>query len=102
MYHPLSENKTKRYYKELLEETLSIASDNSKKHNTSMWHSIVNQIIDIKENVVQKQIFDDWEEIYDRYTLGTIAIQNFEENDEMQHRLCDIFGGAVHYKEFKE
>ena len=25
----------------------------------------------------------------------------FDENDEMHERLCDIFYGAVHYKELK-
>lgn len=102
MYYPLSEKKTKHHYKEILEETLSISKDNLNKYNTSLWNSIVNQILDIKENIVQNQTIDDWEEIYDRYTLGTIAIQNFADDDEMQNRLCDIFGGAVHFDELKD
>lgn len=102
MYYPLSEKRTRCYYKEILEDTLSISKANLEKYNTSLWQSIVNQLLDIKDNVIEKQLITDWEEIYDRYTLGTIAIQHFNDDDEMRIRLCDIFGGAVHYFEYPD
>ena len=52
--------------------------------------------------VIENYSFADWEEIHDRYTLGTLAVRDFPEGDEMQLRLCDIFWGAVHYQELEE
>lgn len=102
MYIPLIDNKTKSYYRQIIDSTLSIAEDLVKEGGSPLWISIVNQIKDIKENVVDSQSITDWEDIYDRYSLGRIALEYFEEDDEMYQRLCDIFGGAVHYNELPE
>ena len=102
MYISLIENKTKSYYRQIIDSTLSIAEDHVKESGSPLWISIVNQIKDIKENVVDTQSLTDWEDFYDRYSLGRIAIEYFEEDDEMYQRLCDIFGGAVHYNELPE
>ncbi len=102
MYISLIENKTKSYYRQIIDSTLSIAEDHVKESGSPLWISIVNQIKDIKENVVDTQSLTDWEDFYDRYSLGRIALEYFEEDDEMYQRLCDIFGGAVHYNELPE
>lgn len=95
----ITENKSRKYYGELVNETLLIAEKRLVSEQTSVWNSIVNQLHDIKEMVIEKQAFTDWEEVYERYTLGTIAAREFSDDDEMQTRLCDIFWGAVHYNE---
>lgn len=102
MYISLIDNKTKSYYRQIIDSTLSIAESQMQESGSPLWISIVNQIKDIKENVVNTQSITDWEDIYDRYSLGRIALEYFEEDDEMYQRLCDIFGGAVHYNELPE
>lgn len=102
MYISLINNKTKAYYRQIVDSTLAIAEDHVKESESPLWISIVNQIKDIKENVVETQSITDWEDIYDRYSLGRIALEYFEEDDEMYQRLCDIFGGAVHYNELHD
>lgn len=102
MYISLSNHRTKAYYIEILNSTLEIAEKQLTMIESPLWISIVNQIKDIKENVVNTQSITDWEDIYDRYSLGRIALEYFDDNDEMQDRLCDIFSGAVHYSELPE
>lgn len=102
MYINLSNNQTKAYYRQILDSTLDMAENHMNESESPLWISIVNQIKDIKENVVNTQSITDWEDIYDRYSLGRIALEYFEDGDEMQERLCDIFGGAVHYSELPE
>jgi hypothetical protein len=41
-------------------------------------------------------------QITERYTLGAIAVKNFDESDEIYQRLCDIFGGAIVYHELPD
>lgn len=98
MYKRLSENETQKYYQKILNETLIIAEEHQRIEQNALWNSIVNQLRDIQKMVVEEYSFSDWEDVYERYTLGTIAIQEFLEGDEMQERLCDIFWGAVHYR----
>ena len=102
MYISLIDNKTKSYYRQIIDSTLSIAESQMQESGSPLWISIVNQIKDIKENIVDTQTIADWEDIFDRYSLGRIALEYFEEDDEMYQRLCDIFGGAVHYNELPE
>ena len=102
MYISLINNKTKAYYRQIVDSTLVIAENHVKESDSPLWISIVNQIKDIKENVVETQSITDWEDIYDRYSLGRIALEYFDENEEIYKRLCDIFGGAVHYNELPD
>ena len=41
----------------------------------------------------------EWEDVYARYSIGSIGVEYFDDDDEMHIRLCDIFHGAVHYCE---
>ena len=44
----------------------------------------------------------DEDEIDERYSLGAIATNNFEEGDEIYERLCDILLGAIDYRNYDE
>lgn len=110
MYASIESKATKTHYKEILKETREIAkshleklrneSDDSPAH--IVWTSILNQIDDIRKNIVDKSVITEWQDIYKRYTIGRIGLQAFDDNDEMQLRLNDIFYGTVHYNEFQD
>lgn len=97
MYQELPDNANKVQFKALLSETIAIIRSEVEKSNDELFNVILMQLEDIKENIVDKQILTDEDEINDRYTLGAVAIKNFEEDPEMESRLCDIFGGAIEY-----
>ncbi len=105
MYIGLENDYTKNRYSQILNETMLIAehklSQNQQDEDIDMWISIKTQIEDIRKNIVESQVLYDWEEIYERYSIGTIGLNCFDGNDEMYMRLCDIFYGAVHYHELK-
>lgn len=105
MYIGLENDYTKNRYSQILNETMLIAehklSQNQQDEDIDMWISIKTQIEDIRKNIVESQVLYDWEEIYERYSIGTIGIDCFDESDEMYMRLCDIFHGAVHYSRLK-
>lgn len=101
MYISLSENPSKKYYNHVLEETM-VLIENSEEKNSPLYSNIFKQLKDIKENVIEHRLITDWDGINERYTIGAIAVQMFDDDDEMQNRLCDIFGGAVHFDELKD
>ena len=92
-----SNKMTKTQYRTLVDETLSISLKKQAENDTLIWQSIVNQIKDIKKEVIDNQRLKGWDDINDRYTLGMIAVHEFDDDDEMQTRLCDIFSGAIEY-----
>lgn len=102
MYKRLATEKTRQYYNKILMRTLFLSEERLLKEQSVLWNSIVNQLRDIKVMIVEKQVLSDWEDVYERYTIGTIAVREFPENDEMQARLSDIFWGAVHFKELQD
>ncbi len=106
MYQNLESEYTKKRFLEILSETQKIAEVELSKHEYNsqgdIWVSIISQIKDIREKVVEKQLLTDWEDIYERYSIGSIGLQCFDEQDEMRSRLCDIFAGAVHYRELTD
>ena len=110
MYVSIESKATKTHYKEILEETREIAMSHLEKLRDEpldspahiVWTSILNQINDIQDNIVDNSIITEWQDIYKRYTVGLIGLQAFDDNDEMQLRLNDIFYGAVHYNEFPD
>lgn len=88
---------SKKQYRALVNDALSIFLSKRAEYNTVLWNSIVNQIKDIKKEVVDNQNFKGWDDINDRYTLGMIAIHEFDDGDKMQTLLCDVFSGAMDY-----
>lgn len=101
MYISLSENPSKNYYIHVLEETMALI-ENSEEKDSPLYSNIFEQLKDIKKNVIEHRLIKDWDGINERYTIGAIAVQFFDDNDEMQNRLCDIFGGAVRFDELKD
>lgn len=101
MYTDLEKECSKERYSQILDETQHIAehelSLSSKGDDSDIWISIISQIVDIREKIVKTHVLSDWEDIYERYSIGAIGIEYFGEDDEMHRRLCDIFYGAVHY-----
>ena len=98
MYNPLPNKPTKEDYSNLLLDTISyveqIVNDDSDNY---LYEIILAQLIDIKEIIVEKQELIDEDDINERYTLGGIAVKNFEEGEEMRERLCTIFSVASDY-----
>lgn len=95
MYQKLSNNFTKSYYSQLLEETRQIVI---RRHDgTIIWQSLLSQIEDIQIMIKNGNVSLCWEDIYERYSMGTIAINYFTKEDEMQLRLLDVFYGIVHF-----
>lgn len=108
MYKDLASDKTKTHFKEVLRETQQIVekelehSEDTDPEDKIIWESILAQILDIRSNIVDAPNITDWEAVYERYSIGQIGLQCFDEGEEMQLRLCDIFYGAVHYCEFPD
>ncbi len=106
MYIELENEYTKERFLKILNETQLIAehelSRNQQDDENEIWISIISQIKDIREKIVESHVLSDWEQIYERYSIGSIGLEYFDENDEMQNRLCDIFHGAVHYQELAD
>lgn len=95
----LPENVTKAEYQQFLYETIEIFRIQSKNEDDELSRTILDQLLDIKENVVDLGVLTEWDEINERYTLGGLAVKNFEENDELGQRLRDVFWGALEYNE---
>lgn len=106
MYIRLSENRTKKRFVQILTDTISLFDSLLRSEIQTdiidLYQNIYDQLIDIKENVVDYPKYSGWEQICGRYTLGAIASKNYDDDDEIKHRLCDIFGGAVHFDELKD
>lgn len=102
MYQRLSVNKTKSYYKQILNETIAIVAHLLEQEPDVLTQNIYDQLVDIQKNVVVEGRYSDWEQINERYTLGAIAVKNYDEDDEVYQRLCDIFAGAIMYSELPD
>ena len=89
---------SKESYINLLNDTISIVESKKLINNDEyLYEIILAQLIDIKELIVEKNELIDEDDINERYSLGSIAIKNFEEDDELRERLCDIFSGAFDF-----
>lgn len=98
MYYPLPDNPTKEDYSNLLLETISYVNAlKNSEIDDYLYTLIIEQLIDIKEMIVDKRELIDEDEINERYSLGGIATRNFEEGNEMRERLCAIFSGAMDF-----
>ncbi|MBK2266493.1 MULTISPECIES: immunity protein Tsi6 family protein [Francisella] len=104
MYIRLNKNRTKKYYQTIvnlaIKETEAILEKNSK---ITLYNSIYNQLLDIQEQIINNNAILSEDELYDRYSLGAIAVKNFSlENDEYAQKLSDSFGGAFDYSSMPE
>ncbi len=104
MYTRLFLNRTKNKYKEILNialnETRLLVERNPEM---GIYKVIYDQLTDIKDNIIIKNKIFTENEIFNKYTLGAIAVKNFDiEHDEYGQKLSDIFGGAVDYHQMPE
>ena len=103
MYIELEKDCSKKRFSQILDETQLIVEEKlletGQSEECELWASILVQIKDIREKIVKTRSLTDWEDIYERYSIGQLGLQCFEYDDEMHMRLCDIFYGAVHYIE---
>lgn len=103
MYIDLEKQYTKERYSQILDETQRMAEQELslaiKDESSDIWISIISQIKDIREKIVDSHVYMEWEDVYARYSIGYIGVEYFDDDDEMHMRLCDIFHGAVHYCE---
>ena len=104
MYKRLDFDNTKKYYQKIVKETLEQTKELAARFpDIPMYQSIYNQIKDIQENLIDKRVYFSENQIFKRYSLGAIAVKNFDlRHEEYAQRLSDIFGGAIEYPEMPE
>ncbi len=104
MYTRLFLDRTKSKYNKIIAEAiLETKALMEKFPEISMYKSIYDQIVDIQDQIIIKKIIFTEAEIFDRYSLGSIAVKNFDiENDEFAQKLSDIFGGSIDYSTMSE
>ena len=93
----LPENTSKSEYIRFLDETIEKFRLQSNNKGDELSQNILEQLLDIKENVVELEVLTEWDEINERYTLGGLSIRNFGENDELGLRIKDVFWGALEF-----
>lgn len=104
MYTRLHTKRTKKYYREIvdlaIEETKNLMEMSPK---VGIYFSIYNQLVDIRQNIiVENKVFTKFD-LYKRYSLGMIAVKNFDGNtDEYAQKLIDSYGGAFDYDKMPE
>lgn len=99
MYIRLSARRTKAYYQEIMEQAMA-ETDRLRKMSpdVALYEVIYAQLMDLKEQVIDRSIVFSRSVLYKRYSLGTIAVKNFdEEYDPYAQKLCDCYGGALDY-----
>lgn len=69
----------------------------------AIYASIYNQLVDIKQNIIEENKVFSRFELYKRYSLGMFAVKNFDENaDEYAQKLIDSYGGTFDYNKMPE
>ena len=97
MYIRLSTRRTKAYYQEIMAQAMA-ETDHLRKMSpeVALYEVIYAQLMDLKEQVIDRGMVIPRSVLYKRYSLGTIAVKNFdEEHDPYAQRLCDCYGGAL-------
>ncbi|MFK8269250.1 immunity protein Tsi6 family protein [Capnocytophaga cynodegmi] len=105
MYIPLERNLKKSYFKELLERAIELTQKEIEATpSLSVYKSILNQLNDIKQSVVEEHIVFSEEEAQQRYSLGQIAIRYFDGYEEFEYAdiLIDIAYGVPLYPNMLE
>lgn len=97
----LSDNYSKAEYIHFLNETIEIFYPRCNNEEDILSQNILDQLLDIRENVIELGVLTEWDDINERYTLGGMAIKNFEEDDELGQRIQNVFCGALNYHNLK-
>lgn len=93
----LSDNYSKAEYIHFLNETIELFYPRCNNEEDILSQNILDQLLDIRENVIELGVLTEWDDINERYTLGGLAIKNFEEKDELGQRIQNVFWGALNY-----
>lgn len=96
------DNENKHNYRFFLNETIRIIEESISNTQDELLKMILPQLHDIKINVVEQRTITDWDDIDERYTIGSLAIHNMDEKDTMRERILNIFYGAIEYNDFPE
>ena len=98
MYTRLSHKRTKKYYREIvdlaIEETQKLLEISPE---IVMYRSILNQLIDIKHTIIEQCKVFSVMDLYRKYSLGLIAVKNFDEATEYAQKLVDPYLSACYY-----
>ena len=94
----------KKDFVKLVQETLTETYELKNKFpDILIYKSIYNQLCDIEEKFIVKKEFLSDNEIFKRYSLGAIAVKNFDDTVEIYARkLEDIFGSLFSYDKMPE
>ena len=102
MYSRFTKVPTKKEYQQVLEDTIAFITKLSSKESDSIYPYIVNELKDIYQVIILYKTILDSDDVFERYDIGAISIQHFEESEEIHQRLCDVFYGTVHYQELSD
>lgn len=93
---------TKKEFCNLLEQVIAeTKSLKVKNPSVSLYTSIYNQLIDIKEHVIVRGISFSRDQVKKRYNIGPLAVKNFDDNiDIYARKLEDIYGSIDEYKDY--
>lgn len=94
-----NDNKTKANFGLLLDETIITVQKLLKSAPAEIYVVILSELEDIKETIVTLGIPLDEDEIYQRYSLGSIAIKNLESDSDLYKRITTLFYGVSVYSE---
>lgn len=93
------ENETKMNFRLLLEETKAMVQDLLNEDASDIYGLIMYELNDMMETIVDLGLPLDEDEINQRYSLGAIAIKNFDQETELYKRMTTLFYGAMVYSE---
>lgn len=96
------QKETKHNYSVFLSAAICLVEDIMQTTDDYLYKMIYDQLMDIRSNVVETTVLKDYDTINERYNLGGLAIKNFDEDDELQNILKNIFRGALYYSELPE
>lgn len=102
MFEKYIKNKTKNNFQLLLNETIDIIENICKQSESPLYLNILHQLYDMKENVIEVELFTGWDDINERYSIGGLAVKNFSEGTDIRNRLCALFGGAMDYLDYPD
>lgn len=106
MYTDLEDNLTKKYYKEIVEKAILIAKEGYDCFpNNSINISFYNQLLDIKNSVINNNEIYTKEEAYKKYPMAVIVTKNFigeEGETDYAKMLKDIVWGVSLYPLMKD
>ena len=102
MYSRFTKIPTKKEYQQVLEDTIAFITQLSIKESAPIYPYIVNELNDIYQVIILNKTNLDSDDISEKYDIGAISIQYFEESEEIHQRLCDVFYGTVHYQELND